>query len=320
MHKPIVSFDEQPVFTTTAGQFLSKRIAKQVAIISGLINEGNIILLSGDTGGGKSWLCLHIAYCIAAGKEFLQGCKTLAMPVLYVDGEMGEGLFQKRLQQIQNRDPNESSVDRALENLHILGKAWSEKFDYVDAMHSKHYISKVIAEMGVGVLILDNLDTLCPEALSKPAAWKELMEWVQKLSKLKVAVLLIHHNNKKGDQYGSSVKTRQMNIAMTLRKTKEHKTKNQTAFTLTVDKDRDKSVAIEDGTRFVVKTSQDDAGRTITQVVQEDILSEQDAIDAQVKAHFLDGKKGKEISALMGISAPTISRIKNRLAEKGGLA
>ena len=55
-------------------------------LIDGIIPLGSITLLSGESGGGKTWLAYAIAGAVARGEGFA-GRNVKQRPVLYLDGE-----------------------------------------------------------------------------------------------------------------------------------------------------------------------------------------------------------------------------------------
>jgi len=55
-------------------------------LIDGMIPLGSITLLSGESGGGKTWLAYIIAGAVARGKSFAD-LKVQRRPVLCLDGE-----------------------------------------------------------------------------------------------------------------------------------------------------------------------------------------------------------------------------------------
>jgi len=55
-------------------------------IIDGIIPLGTITLLSGESGGGKTWLAYAIAGAAARGEPFAD-FKVQHRPALYLDGE-----------------------------------------------------------------------------------------------------------------------------------------------------------------------------------------------------------------------------------------
>ena len=81
-------------------------------LIDGLIEQSDLGLIFGASGGGKSFVVLDMAYCIAAGIPY-HGRKTKKTGVLYVCGEGHSGL-QKRIKAIH--------IDKGcaeLPNIHI---------------------------------------------------------------------------------------------------------------------------------------------------------------------------------------------------------
>ena len=55
-------------------------------LIEGIIPLGSITLLSGESGGGKTWLAYAIAGAVARAESFAD-LKVQQRPVLYLDGE-----------------------------------------------------------------------------------------------------------------------------------------------------------------------------------------------------------------------------------------
>jgi KaiC/GvpD/RAD55 family RecA-like ATPase len=313
-------FSQKKSLIETAGDLLARTIPKPIPILDGLINEGSIGMIAGDTGAGKSWLVMHYAYCVSAGKLCRPWGEGAAKPVLYIDGEMGESLFQKRYSQIRNRDINAGTLALGKKNLYILGRAWSEDIEDLDKPAVQKKLDKYVEELGIKLVIIDNLDTLCPEALSKQTAWKALIDWIQELSRKHVAVVLVHHNNKAGKQYGSSVKTRQMHYVVSLKKLPQPKNDEQTYFSLSMEKQRDEGIGLEEDTRFVVTTTYDEeAEKTTTTVKIDELYVQKTTLREQVKQHFVNGKNGKEIAELLAISESKVTRIKAFLKQQGEL-
>ena len=55
-------------------------------LVEGMIPRGSVILISGESGAGKTWLADAIAGAVAHGRTFL-GREVQQAPVLYLDGE-----------------------------------------------------------------------------------------------------------------------------------------------------------------------------------------------------------------------------------------
>jgi RecA-family ATPase len=65
-------------------------------LIDGIIPLGSITLLSGESGGGKTWLAYAMAGAVARGWAFAD-LKVQQRPVLYVDGENPLCVAKQRL-------------------------------------------------------------------------------------------------------------------------------------------------------------------------------------------------------------------------------
>jgi len=69
---------------------------KHTWVIDGLLSEGSVNLLTGDSGDGKSTLALALAGAVAHGREFL-GRATIRRHVLYIDRENPLFTIKERL-------------------------------------------------------------------------------------------------------------------------------------------------------------------------------------------------------------------------------
>ena len=71
-------------------------------IIEGVLEEGALLSLYGDSGIGKTFMAMHMADCIGTGKNWY-GHKSHKNKVLYIDNENGDALMH-RLSRIINSD------------------------------------------------------------------------------------------------------------------------------------------------------------------------------------------------------------------------
>jgi RecA-family ATPase len=300
----------------TAQELLSRKIEAPKAILNGLIYENSLGMLSGDTGAGKTWLLLYLAYAVAAGKLAEPWGAGAGVPVVYLDGESDAKLFQKRFQQISNRDKNPINRKMGLSNFKIFGKTWNEEIPDLDTVNGQKYIEKLIEDEYPKLIIIDNLDTFCPTGLNNDKVYADFTSWVTSLVKRGISVLIAHHNNKAGKQHGSSVKMRRMNYALSLKKTKEIPTEKETSFFLTIEKSRSSITRLLPDTRFVIRTK-DVEGSSVTYVLQEDLFCQKSILDNAVRKSLLQGESGKDIAKNLGASESMVSRIKKAMESEG---
>src|SRR5262249_15380440 len=70
-------------------------------IVDRLIAQGDRVIVYGEFGSMKSWLLLHLAIHIAAGRPWLEEVAiTAAHRVLYIDEEMNERTLRRRIRRL----------------------------------------------------------------------------------------------------------------------------------------------------------------------------------------------------------------------------
>jgi len=75
----------------------------------------------------------------------------------------------------------------------------------------------------VELVILDNLATLCRVGKENESeSWLPIQDWLLRLRRRGIAVIVIHHANKSGGQRGTSSREDVMDTVIALRPTKEH--------------------------------------------------------------------------------------------------
>jgi RecA-family ATPase len=146
----------------TAQELLSRKIEAPKPILNGLIYENSLGMLSGDSGAGKTWLLLHLAYAVAAGKLAEPWGAGAGVPIVYLDGETDESLFKERLQNISNRDKNPKTKKMGVLNFKVFGRIWNKEIPDLDTINGQKYIEKFIEDKYPKLIIIDNLDTFCP--------------------------------------------------------------------------------------------------------------------------------------------------------------
>ena len=216
----------------------------QEYIIDPIISEKSITLMYAPTGIGKTWFSMCIALAASNGKPLFYNSKTSWLApkprrVVYIDSEMTEYHFKKRLQILsqmyQSDHQNLSFKLVADENMNLA----DEESGYCDQI-SQWLNDEAEAGRPVDLLILDNLSTLTGFNDSAKS-WNTLFSWMKTLKEKRkhpCSVLVVHHSNKKGDQRGTSAKTATVDNVIKL-EAQECTTANSVAFKVTVEKGRD---------------------------------------------------------------------------------
>lgn len=97
----------------TGGEWLKKEIVELPELVNYWVRVGDLTLLVGESGAGKSSVALPLALSLAGGVPFLGFEVPNPEPVLYLDLEMGEYEFGTRLQTLLPQFP-----DIARQNFH----------------------------------------------------------------------------------------------------------------------------------------------------------------------------------------------------------
>ena len=93
-----------PVIVNAAA-LVAKLIAEPSQLIEGLLHQGSKFVLGGGSKSFKTWSLLDLGMSVSCGKEWW-GFKTNQTKVLYINLELPEWSFKKRLEDIQKARPD----------------------------------------------------------------------------------------------------------------------------------------------------------------------------------------------------------------------
>jgi putative DNA primase/helicase len=170
-------------------------------IIGEWFRERDYGLIFGFRGLGKSWMGLGLAGAIATSGSFGPFKASVALPVLYVDGEMVFSVIRQRIVALFGNCPD---------NLHVLSHERLFQLEgqtlNLARVDDQEAILTWCLEHGLRVLILDNLSCLMSGIKENDAdSWEPMKLWFLKLRRHGIAVVLIHHAGRSGlDLRGTS--------------------------------------------------------------------------------------------------------------------
>ena len=159
---------------------------------------------------------------------------------------------------------------------------------------------------GVNMLVLDNLATLCRTGKENEAqSWMPMQSWLLDLRRRGMAVLLIHHAGKSGDQRGTSAREDIMDTVISLRRPKIYNMAQGARFEVHLTKAR--GIVGEEALPFEAHL------RGEGELLFWDV---QDLVNAQaeeLKALLADGLSLRDCAEEMGVPKSTLHRLKKRL-------
>ncbi|WP_077960777.1 AAA family ATPase [Ensifer adhaerens] len=174
----------------------------------GLLPIGNVTLLTGDGGTGKSLLALQLAMAVASGGAWLNGSVRQGK-VLYLSAEEDEDEINRRACEIAAGERLDLAAMAALEIMSLVGD------DAVLALEAKgrlvptslfERLSLTMAKVQPGLLTLDNLaDAYAGNENSRPQA-RQFIGMLRRLAvRHQCVVLLLGHPSLTGINTGTGL-------------------------------------------------------------------------------------------------------------------
>ena len=87
---------------------------------------------------------------------------------------------------------------------------------------------------GVDLLIVDNISTRDNDA----GSWTSMQEWILRLRRRGIAVMLVHHSGKSGEQRGTSRREDVLDTVIGLRRPEDYQPQQGARFEVHVEKSR----------------------------------------------------------------------------------
>lgn len=177
-------------------------------LISPIIRKASGTVIFGGTGAAKSWTAISIGAAAANGKSVFPDRWPVMNPdgikCLTIAGEMDIGEYGERLKRLHQHYAKDEEHKKNF-ILHIgdqLDIASPEGFDRLNEIIDDAENNCGISGQPVELLILDNLTTLSIEG-ENPANFGRIEYALKSIKARGISVILIHHENLKGDIRGA---------------------------------------------------------------------------------------------------------------------
>lgn len=199
------------------------------------LNSQDLAMLFAGRGIGKTHLSLAIAFAVACGSSFGKWHAPKAAKVLYLDGELPGAVLQSRVaMQLPDMEPQLGYLRIFTPDLLPDGVLMPD----LSTIEGQHVIDRII-EPDTALVIIDNLSSWCRTGRENEAeSWHPIATWILQLRRRGLAVLLVHHAGKGGQQRGTSKREDLLDVVIGLSRPKDYQPSQGARFVLEFTKAR----------------------------------------------------------------------------------
>jgi putative DNA primase/helicase len=289
------------------GDFLNLNVPPREMLLDPILPERSLAMLYAPRGVGKTLLGLSIGLAVASGTPLLRWSAPRKRRVLNVDGEMPLVSLQERLRML--------SVGCRLNipnaGFQVLAADHTESGISLGTDEGQNSLDPLLTD--VDLLVLDNLSTLCTTGSESASdAWVPMQNWLLRLRRQGVAVLMIHHAGTNGRQRGTSRREDALDTVIALRRPEDYSPEQGARFEVHFEKLRnrvDANGAVPFEAR-IETTSDSERIRWLAADLTPPRLK-------QAATLFSDGNSVRQVAALLGISSSEAGRLRLRAVDAG---
>lgn len=292
------------------GTMLKLALPAETELLGLMILEKSIGLIAGPRGGGKSWLAMLIAYAISACKPVEPWGTGSGTPVVMLDGEMRAAGVQERFRLLHALNKDAESRAMAEINLSIISRDYmGDPIGSIDTDEGQRRIDELIPE-SAKLVIVDNLSAWSSSGREDSNSWALVKTWLIKKRLQGVAVLLIHHTGKNGQQRGSSMHEDLLDYSILLSPLPSNSERHDTRFGIEHTKLRDHIPELRQKYECAIWTEDESLQ---FEIVPAGFNPSQHEIE-MIEKHRAGMSMG-EIALELGISKSTVSRTLKKMRE-----
>lgn len=220
-----------PVVAMPVPEFLTLKIQPREMMVDPIIPTQGLVMLYAPRGIGKTFVALSIAMAAARGGRLFEWSAPVGRPVLFVDGEMPAATMQERLRCMVGGDAP------LLDHFDIL--CADRRTDPMPNLASEEGQAAIDALVKPGhLLVLDNLSSLVSGQENEASDWQSVQDWLLRLRRRHVSVLLVHHAGKNGEQRGTSRREDILDSIVALRRPSDYQPSQGARFEVHIEKAR----------------------------------------------------------------------------------
>jgi len=275
-------------------------------ILDPWLHSQDLCMVFAARGIGKTHFAIAVAYAVATGGTFAKWSAPQPRKVLYLDGELPGGVMQQRLlMHCPDVEPEPGYLRIFTPDLLPEGQLMPD----LSTLEGQLSIDDMILD--AEVVIVDNLSAWARSGRENEAeSWLPIADWILSLRRRGIAVILVHHAGKGGQQRGTSKREDLLDVVIGLSRPADYEPSQGAVFVSEFTKARNlKAGADAESLEFRLGGTEDQATWTWCTVE----ASTYDRVVALAK----EGLKQSEICIELDINKSNVSRHLRRARELG---
>ncbi|KQW57075.1 AAA family ATPase [Variovorax sp. Root411] len=232
---PVLADDLPPLQAVDVAELAAMDFKPRQPLLSPWLCSQDLAMVFAPRGVGKTHFGLAVAFAVATGGPFARWQAPAARKVLYLDGELPGAVIQQRLwMHCPDVDPAPGYLRIFTPDLVTEGRTLPDLSTYegqavIDAM----------IETDTALVVVDNLSAWARSGRENEAeSWHPIADWLLSLRRRGIAVLLVHHAGKGGQQRGTSKREDLLDVVIGLSRPKDYDPQQGAVFVVEFSKAR----------------------------------------------------------------------------------
>lgn len=297
----------RPLEALDVHDFAGRQFKPRDAILEPWLRSQDLAMVYAARGIGKTHFMLAVAYAVATGGSFAKWAAPQPRRVLYLDGELPGATLQRRmLMHCPDAEPQRGYLRVFTPDLLPEGRALPD----ISTFEGQDVIDGLIGD--AELVVIDNLSAWARTGRENEAeSWGPVADWLLRLRRRGLAVVLVHHAGKGGQQRGTSKREDLLDVVIGLSRPKDYEPSQGAVFVAEFSKAR--NLAGDDAQSVELRLAGDEDRAVWTWATVEESTYQ------RVVALAKDGLTPNEIAVELECNKSTVSRHLRNGRESGDL-
>jgi putative DNA primase/helicase len=273
------------------------------------LHSQDIAMVFAARGIGKTHFALSIAHAVATGSSFLGWSAPSPKRVVYLDGELPGVVMQQRASMHMSGVEPEPGYFRVFTpDLPCMD---GQFLPDISTVQGQTDINEMIG-VDTDLVIIDNLSAWARTGRENDAeSWDQTATWLMSLRRRGIAVLIVHHAGKGGQQRGTSKREDLLDVVIKLSRPGDYTPSSGAVFTVEFSKARNLTGSDLQGLEVTLSGTSDRAEWSYK------------SVDSSRRHQIIELLKGghtqSEAAEILGLDKSTVSRHARAAREDGSL-